>query len=142
MQQDDRWLEYTHDFIQWLFPIDAPSGVNPNAPVVTAQAAKELGAIQEVAGNLRRACVRMAAFYGFAIKEASIERANNYALRVHFWAARPTHNDLRITRILRSLTLFGLSAQAHLFHDAAIAAVRENRTDAAVERYWTAALSA
>jgi len=140
LQQDDRWLEYTHDFIQWLFPIDAPSSVNPSAPVVAPAAAKELGAEEKIVDNLCAAFVRMAAFYGFAVKDDCIEKAANYSSRARLWAVKPTHNDLRITRILRSLTLFGLIAEAQRFHDVALAAVREYRGETAVQRYWAAAL--
>ena len=28
--QSDEWLESTHDFIQWLFPLSEASGANPN----------------------------------------------------------------------------------------------------------------
>jgi hypothetical protein len=40
---DDIWtwsdeeLEHCHDFIQWMFPLDAPSSVNADAPLVTEQ---------------------------------------------------------------------------------------------------------
>ena len=139
---DDHWLEHNHDFIQWLFPIDTPSGANPNAPIVSARLAKELGAMTEVAGNLRRAVCRMAAFYGFAVVNAGLQGAADYRVRAPRWAAHPTHNDLRITRILRSLTLFGLSKEARSFYEAAIAAVREFRADASVDRYWAMALTA
>jgi hypothetical protein len=141
LRQPDPWLEYKHDFIQWLFPIDTRSGVNPHAPIVSVEAARDLGAIPAVASNLYRAFCRMAAFYGFLVKDGAIERAANYPSRAPDWAARPTHNDLRITRILRSLTLFGLSAEAQLFHEAAIAAVREYRRDPRVERFWAGAIA-
>lgn len=140
LQQDDGWLEVTHDFIQWLFPIDSPSGANPNAPVVTGQAARLLCETAAVRGNVRRAFCRMAAFYGLAIKDGGVERAANYLARAPVWAVRPTHNDLRITRILRSLTLFGLLSDAQHFHDAVVAAIREYRHDATAERYWQAAM--
>lgn len=139
--KDDHWLEYTHDFIQWLFPIDSPSGANPKAPVVTAAEAQELGANANIASNLRASFGRMAGFYGFVVKEATIERKINFSLRAPHWAGQPTHNDLRITRILRSLRLFGLTSEAKLFYDAAMAAVREYRGDTGVQRYWSKALS-
>jgi Opioid growth factor receptor (OGFr) conserved region len=141
LRQDDQWFEYTHDFIQWLFPIDTPSGVNPNAPVITASEGRDLGANAKIAGNMRRAFDRIAAFYGFDVKDGIIERKINYSFRAPNWAARPTHNDLRISRILRSLTLLGLSSEAKLFCDAAMTAVREYRGDTGVQRYWSAALS-
>jgi hypothetical protein len=137
---DDRWLECTHDFIQWLFPIDSPSAVNPNAPVLTALEARNLGANSKIAANMHRAFVRMAAFYGFDVKDDIIEQRSNYSVRVPNWAARPTHNDLRITRMLRSLTLFGMAGEAKHFYDVAMATVRQIRGDTQVQRYWSEAL--
>jgi hypothetical protein len=34
LSQSDDWLEYTHDYIQWLFPNKRLSGVLPNAPLL------------------------------------------------------------------------------------------------------------
>src|SRR5690606_20976501 len=34
LRHDDDWLERTHDFVQWLFPLREPSGANPFAPLV------------------------------------------------------------------------------------------------------------
>ena len=34
LQQDDDWLEATHDYIQWLFPLREPSQAVPGSPVV------------------------------------------------------------------------------------------------------------
>jgi len=36
LDQDDLWLEATHDFIQWLFPNREPSRVNAHAPILTS----------------------------------------------------------------------------------------------------------
>ena len=91
---------------------------------------------------MRRAFGRIAAFYGFVVKENVIERKINYCFRAPSWAARPTHNDLRISRVLRSLTLFGLTEEARFFYDAAMAAVCEYRGETGVQRYWSAALFA
>jgi hypothetical protein len=32
LRKDDVWLESTHDFIQWLFPLPEASGASPSAP--------------------------------------------------------------------------------------------------------------
>ena len=32
---DDQKIESVHDFIQWVFPLDEPSGANLNAPVLS-----------------------------------------------------------------------------------------------------------
>jgi len=34
LAKDDDWLESTHDYIQWLFPLDVKSFSNRNAPVL------------------------------------------------------------------------------------------------------------
>lgn len=34
LAHDDEWLEYTHNFIQWLFPLTSNSGANPTAPTL------------------------------------------------------------------------------------------------------------
>ena len=33
----DEEIEYTHDFIQWLFPTDTPSRYNSEAPVLNQE---------------------------------------------------------------------------------------------------------
>src|SRR5687767_8065769 len=62
---DDEQLEAVHDYIQWLFPLDEPSRVNRDAPLLTA-ADRVAFRQPTVAGNLRRALDRMLAFYGLA----------------------------------------------------------------------------
>lgn len=34
---DDFWLEHTHDYLQWLFPIPEPSHYNARVPVLTRE---------------------------------------------------------------------------------------------------------
>ena len=38
------WLEFTHDYIQWLFPLTEASAFNSNAPILTPAAIAEFHA--------------------------------------------------------------------------------------------------
>ena len=42
-QKSDRWLEETHDYIQWLFPLYVRSKFNPHAPLLTHMKYYEYG---------------------------------------------------------------------------------------------------
>src|SRR4051794_26772732 len=60
----DRTLERVHDYIQWVFPTGQPSGVNPSAPLVTAETIRRFGSDPELRTGLLDAFKRMLAFYG------------------------------------------------------------------------------
>ncbi len=139
---DDDWLERTHDFIQWLFPIDTRSGANPGAPVVTPAQAAQLAQDPVVLENLRAALARMGAFYGLECRGAAVQAGRDPA-RIARWAAQSTHNDLRITRMLRASMLFGLSAEAAQWQRAAVDALHRFRGgDPVVEHHWRSAIRA
>jgi hypothetical protein len=86
---DDAALEDVHDYIQWLFPLTARSGAQPNAPILTGDEIDAIRTDATALANLRRATARMLAFY-----EAT-----------DAWLTRSDHNHLRITRIIASLRL-------------------------------------
>jgi hypothetical protein len=112
LSYSDDELELQHDFIQWLFPLDQPSRFNPEAPVLAPHEFAELGRDPGVVAGLRQGFERMLAFYGLEWSAGSVVKAARWPARSPNWAELPTHNDLRITRILRSLVLFGLHDEA------------------------------
>jgi Opioid growth factor receptor (OGFr) conserved region. len=139
LARDDDWLESTHDYIQWLFPLAAPSGANPFAPVLDeAQIAvfRQDAALQE---KLLQAFGRMLAFYGLERQGDAIAKGPNWSRRKVNWFTRPTHNNLRITRILASLRLLGLESEARAFYRALIG-LTESEADVGVGEealiYW------
>jgi hypothetical protein len=140
----DDELELQHDFIQWLFPLDQASRFNPDAPVLAQHEFAELGRNPEVVAGLRQGLARMLAFYGLGWNADSVAKSAGWPLRSRNWAHQPTHNDLRITRILRSLALFGLQPEA-----AAFLGFLESMLDARPQRpgrditlrHWRSALS-
>jgi Opioid growth factor receptor (OGFr) conserved region len=116
---EDMWeydhvaLEEHHDFIQFLFPSDQPS-MFQDAPLVTADTRKAFAGDAGMRANLGRSLDVMLNFYGLRFDHTSgrVERGDNFAERARNWLASPNHNFLRVTRILRSLTLLGLPDRA------------------------------
>lgn len=100
---DDFWLEHTHDFVQWLFPIPEASRANPMAPVLTEEDCDVFKHDSDLRQQQRRALDRMLAFYGLARRNGVIEALPGLNPRDHIWLKAGGHNHLRITRIIRSL---------------------------------------
>jgi len=110
----DEKLEYTHDYIQWLFPLDERSGFNPEAPVLDAATMAEFLRTPEHVWRLKVSLDRMLTFYGleWADMGRTIRRAASFAEQAKRWLTPGNHNHLRMTRILKSLRLLGLPNEA------------------------------
>lgn len=141
---DDERLEDIHDFIQWLFPLEEPSQFNLAAPLLTPADIREFRADPLLRENLLRSATRMLAFYGFDLREGSgnitVRPSQQFAARGHVVYGGFNHNHLRITRILKSLSLLGVADLARKFlaalqaNDAARSLPRESLT------YWSEAV--
>ena len=126
LAMDDAALEFTHDYIQWLFPLATPSMAQPGSPVLAAGDIPAIRADPLAQANLARATVLMSGFYA----------------RSQDWLNAYDHNHLRITRIVTSLKLLvGRDAAASFL------ASIEDRCRAAGDpvnarsrRYWREAL--
>ncbi|HKT46112.1 MAG TPA: opioid growth factor receptor-related protein [Candidatus Acidoferrales bacterium] len=112
----DDELEFTHDYIQWLFPLTDRSGFNPEAPVLDDATIAAFRERPQLRQKLHSAFRRMLVFYGFQLQEASealtVVRAGNFKERSRNWLTPGNHNHLRLTRILKSLRLLGLEAES------------------------------
>jgi hypothetical protein len=109
---DDGALEAVHDYIQWLFPLPEPSAFNPNAPLLTPEDIEAFRTDPVLRAHLLRSSERLLTFLGLAWGEEGVKEGPNFAERVPDVWEFPNHNWLRITRILRSLTLLGLEDRA------------------------------
>lgn len=116
---NDARLETVHDYIQWLFPLPEPSAFNPLAPVLSAQDIAAFRDGPELQSRLLAAFRRMLTFYGFDLggdeAEPEVLEAQGFAARAREWLTPGNHNMLRITRVLRCLTLLGRPAHARAF---------------------------
>lgn len=108
------FLENSHDFIQWVFPTDRPSGCVPGSPVLT------LEDIDILRGNSISQSMIVFSFYvwtsflGFDYTGKTLEFSPNSLERETVWCRPNNHNHLRITRSLLSLHLFGRDDLAKL----------------------------
>lgn len=152
MQQwPDDWLEGVHDYIQWLFPLPEPSGFNVAAPVLDHETMKEFRTRPELRQNLRVSFLRMAEFYGLEVRLAEpiqVTRKRDFAIRAPLWLSPCNHNHLRITRILKCLSILGLKAEAEAFFErlSAIYEEEQNNTLPAISdetfEYWRSGINA
>ena len=111
-------MESVHDYIQWLFPLPERSGFNVSAPVLTREDIQEFRTRTDLQETLRVSFLRMMNFYGFESQsgeQITITRAPNFEAKAKGWLSSSNHNHLRITRILRCLTVLGLEAEAKDF---------------------------
>ena len=110
--QDDHWLEYTHDYIQWLFPTREFSRVTPDAPVVSPEIERIFQQDELLTDHLRASFNRMLAFYGLVHSGDEIRKSSRWAERKDNWFIQDTHNNLRLTRIINSLKTLGMPDDA------------------------------
>jgi hypothetical protein len=145
---DDWHLEEVHDYIQWLFPLPEPSRANSFAPLLTAGDIASFRASPPHRQALHRAFLRILAFYGFEATGSGgdivIGRSSVWPERSANWVRAGNHNHLRLTRIMKSLSLLGLSDEARALSVVllALAAEPKNRAFSRTTiRIWQGALN-
>ncbi|KAM8867163.1 opioid growth factor receptor-like [Synchiropus picturatus] len=111
-------LERVHSYIQWLFPLEEP-GVNPEARTLTKTEIQGFIHNDVARENLLESYKLMLDFYGIKLlndETGAVTRADNWKERFEN-LNRHTHNNLRITRILKCLGTLGFAHyQAPLVH--------------------------
>lgn len=110
LDYDDTVMEQCHDSIQWLFMLHEESNFARTYPIITPEIVEEANKDPFVKKHLIWATNRMKKFYGFDNGNFDVE--NFYS-----WLGERNHNLLRITRIIRSLRLFGLEKEAREFYE-------------------------
>uniref|UniRef100_A0A672IUR4 Zgc:162182 n=1 Tax=Salarias fasciatus TaxID=181472 RepID=A0A672IUR4_SALFA len=104
--KDYERLEYVHTFIQWLFPLQEP-GMNYQAKPMTKD--EKFCGSDEAKDNLLTSYKLMLDFYGIELcdeETGEVKRAANWRERFDNLNCH-THNNLRITRILKCLGTLG-----------------------------------
>ena len=86
---DDKAIEQTHDFIQWVFPLTEKSMSVPGVPTLSTA---DIGAIR--ASDVARANLEKSALWYFGFLQ-----------RNKHWIKPYDHNHLRITRVIKSTRL-------------------------------------
>jgi len=116
---NDDELEGYHTYIQWLFPLTEPSGINFAAPILDAEVISQFRKSSELQDRLMKSFKLMLKFYGFEINESGINikivKSGDFSNKKNNWISHRNHNYLRITRILTCLRLLGLEKYSNAF---------------------------
>ena len=125
LQQTDQQAETTHDYIQWLFPLDEPSRSINGAPVLTELEIDEIRQSSLAQANLAKSARW---FLGF------LERNNH-------WISKYNHNHLRITRVIKSLRLLASDKAADEFKNIVFEYLGDdlNLIDPKARSFWNSA---
>ncbi|KAI3357559.1 hypothetical protein L3Q82_015973, partial [Scortum barcoo] len=117
-KNDYKRLERVHSYIQWLFPLREP-GVNYMASELTKKEIEAFRKSEDAKRRLVESYELMLGFYGIRLvnkETGEVKRAENWKERFGN-LERNMHNNLRITRILKSLGELGFEHyQAPLVH--------------------------
>ncbi|MBR9908043.1 MAG: hypothetical protein GYB30_08300 [Gammaproteobacteria bacterium] len=143
----DSWLERSHMFIQWMFPLTTASSGNIYAPVLDEPTIQFLRRNTEAQDNLVRSFVGFCGLLGLQViaseESPKIAIGDNFAGRKTDWFTFDSHNNARITRVLTSLQLLGRDDLARVLFDGLIRLMTDEPDcgigENAVER-WRAAI--
>ena len=104
----DTRLEEEHEYIQWMFPLNEGSQFNIDAPILTIEDITEID-VENVRESFRVICD----FYGISFEGGFIRQNRiTWSTKNKNWVTPGNHNFLRLTRIMKSLMLFGLENEA------------------------------
>jgi hypothetical protein len=106
----DEW-ECCHNFIQWIFPLPEPSQFNIKAPLLTKEDIQIFKTDSIIQQNICRAYLSFLSFLGLCYN-----KVDNLVIfdtdRILRFLGPLNHNHLRITRVLRFITLIGRDKDA------------------------------
>jgi hypothetical protein len=77
LRQDELWLETTHDYIQWLFPLADLSRASRHAPLLDNATVEAFATDEVLRQHMRAAYVRMLRFYGLKASPAGVHKGKN-----------------------------------------------------------------
>lgn len=119
----DHFLEVDHLYIQWLFPLTEPSGFNPDAPILDEDQITIFKADPYLREKVLEAFNRMLKFWGFDYTYygdlVKLKKNSN-------WVRKENHNFLRITRVLKCMSILGFDLEVVLFYNALIELAEES----------------
>ena len=122
----DKEIESIHDFIQVLFPLDQQSRSSSNRIFIQDQAIIPVIKKSELAQvNFKQSCEWFLGFLGRNPK----------------WQKGYDHNQLRITRIIKSLNLLSSHENALTFYQSMVELIKDDHSISQVTYdYWVEAL--
>lgn len=132
LEWSDEQLEYCHDQVQWMFPLHEESKHAATYPIVDRDVIEKIRAkgliAHAIAINLIKAKDRFEKFYGIGTYE-DLDKQKK-------WCQNYNHNLLRVTRIIRSLRLFGLPDESKDFYTKVYAVGLKLNVSKITLNYW------
>lgn len=115
-------LENVHNYIQWLFPLNAGSKFNPAAPILSNHDIEAFKSDVQLRQNVLKSFTVILNFYGFEFTDSTVNCyitfGSDYEIKKRNWITPHNHNFLRITRILKFLKLTGHQRLLNSFYNA------------------------
>lgn len=137
---DEFWLEHTHDYIQWLFPIPEQGRFNGFAPVLQERDQQIFRGSDELQRRQRTSLDLLLNFLGLSRETEDITPQPQLSIQRHIWLKPGGHNHLRITRMIRSLHLCGQEELAKAVQGAVITiGSREGLVSERSIKFWRSA---
>lgn len=129
---EDAEMEKCHQWIQQIFPLHEMSKHASTYPILTPEIVKDAKQHPEIISNLHKAKDRFEKFLAIGNYE-DIDKQRK-------WCKHRNHNLLRITRVIRSLRLFGMEKEAKELYNNAIVTANRFGVSIVTILYWQKAL--
>ena len=97
--ENDEYWEHTHNFIQWLFPLDEESRSVRGSPVLEEEHMRAIRESESARNNLQR----------------SVTRYKDFLAGTTTWRRGYDHNHLRISSVIKCLRLLVNDEEANAF---------------------------
>jgi hypothetical protein len=105
-------LEIYNDYIQWLFPTNKQSQINPTAPMWDDALWQNCQNKTHIISSVNRSVLTMLKYFGIIYRNKKFHLIND-PKRFKNWLVKDHHNQMRITRMLTTLVLVGEANVAH-----------------------------
>ena len=108
-------FDNTHDFIQWMFPLELESKHSDLAPVVSKEDFSEMVNNPQIKENLLNSLYMAENVWGLDVHHKKMNRARPRTFKSFDelnWPTHYHHNYIRISRVIHCLRLFQLENEA------------------------------
>ncbi|RWW93019.1 opioid growth factor receptor-related protein [Aestuariirhabdus litorea] len=136
------WLEGTHDYVQWLFPLPEASGANQQSPLLTPALARRFMAHPNAESELLTSLDCIAHFWGIVRRQLHFSPNELAGEQEPLWCCPASHNQLRISRVLGCLSCLGQVPIAYELFNYLVNRLRQHGLDPAqleAVPYWKGA---
>jgi hypothetical protein len=141
LSQSDDWMAQHTTFIQWMLPVAEHSMFTQRGPLLKRAEFASLSVDDRVRNGIGLSRDRVLRYLGLEQRNGELLKRPNWPA-VEQWTKVPGSEDLRVSRMLRSLVLFGFVEESRELYRHLETLIRESRGTEAAEptlAYWRAA---